>query len=221
MFLDTTSLVNTIDNVNEKLLYGEQIPPQEGLETARWIISRQGQKGSYRGMPAPTAYDFTHGIRVFTGEKLAYASARHILGQEASRAAWLLGKNDPVVREAYQRATGWMLETPDFQHTGTFCCGKCSLAFWRHYWVGEHPNKQEYLQKGLQWMRTIRLGDGKWRTLPFYYAIYTLLGLDLDPARTELAYARPAMERYLRRAHEGEFSSRRFNIISRALQTIQ
>lgn len=221
MLLDRTSLVNTVDNLNKKLLYGEKIPSQEALETARWIISRQGQKGSYRGMPAPTIYDFEHGIRVFTGEKLVYASARHILGQEASRAAWLLGGHDPGVRDAYQRATGWMQDNADFQHTGTFCCGKCSLAFWRHYWVSEFPNKQEFLHKGLQWMRARRLGDGKWRTLPFYYAIYTLLGLDLEPARTELVYARPAMERFLRRAREGEFSSRRVTIINQALETIQ
>ena len=103
MLLDKTSLVNTIDNVNEKFLEGEQIPQQEALETARWIISRQHQKGSYRGMPAPTSYDFEHGIHVYTGEKLAYASARHILGQEASRAAWLIGRQDPGVRDAVLR----------------------------------------------------------------------------------------------------------------------
>jgi hypothetical protein len=221
MLLDTTSLVNTIDNINEKFLYGEQIPQQEALETARWITSLQHRKGSYRGMPAPTAYDFDHGIRVFTGEKLAYASARHILGEEASRAAWLLGGHDPEVRDAYHRTTSWMQDNPSFQHTGTFCCGKCSLAFWRHYWVSDYRNKQDYLLKGMQWMKEKRLGNGKWRTLPFYYAIYTLLDLNLESARAELAYARPAMERFLRRIRQGEFSSRRVTIINRALETIQ
>jgi hypothetical protein len=220
MLLDTTSLVNTVDSINEKFLHGEQIPQHEALEAARWIISRQHQKGSYRGMPAPTTYDFTHGIRVFTGEKLAYASARHILGQEASRAAWLLGKQDADLLEAYHRTTSWMQDNTDFQDTGTFCCGKCSLAFWRHYWVSDYRFKQDYLQKGLQWMKSRRLGDGKWRTLPFFYAIYTLLGIDLELAHAELAYARPAMEKYLKHARADDYSQRRVTIFKQALETV-
>ena len=66
-------------------------------------------------MPAPTQADFEQGIRVFTGERLVSASARHIMGQEAARAAWLLGRTDPAVRNAYDRVTRWMHEIQDFQ----------------------------------------------------------------------------------------------------------
>ena len=66
-------------------------------------------------------------------------------------------------------------------------------------------------------MKAERLGDGKWRRFPFYYAIYTLQELDLDAARSELMYAQPAMERALRTKREGNFSQRRRLILENAL----
>lgn len=220
MLLDTTSLMKTLDNINEKFLSGETINVQEGLEAARWIVTRQGEKGSYRGMSAPTQSDFDQGNRLFTGERLVSASARHIMGQEAARAAWLLGKQDRIVREAYHQATSWMHEAIDFQHSGTFCCGRCTLAYWRHFWVGDFNDKDAYLLKGLSEMRKLRLGDGKWRTLPFFYAIYTLVGIDLQPAWAELNYARPVMDRYLKSARLGDYSKRRVSILNKALEQI-
>jgi hypothetical protein len=218
--LDSTSLMKTLDNINEKLLFGEAITPEEWHEAAQWIISRQGKKGSYRDMFAPTQSDFEQGIRLFTGEKLISASARHIMGQEASRAVWLLANQDPIVRDAYDRATGWMREEPDFQQSGTYCCGRCTLAFWRHFMVGNFEHKEGYILKGLQRMKGYRLGDGKWHYFPFFYAVYTLVDLDLEPALAELKYARPVMEQYLKNTRVGAFSKRRITIINKALENI-
>ena len=221
MLVDTTSLVKTVDNINAKYLISEAIPAEEGLEASRWIASQLGKKGSYRGLPAPTADDFEQGVRVFTGERLQSASARHILGQESARLLWLLGRQDASLREAYRQATHWMQDEPGFQQSGTFCCGKCSLAFWRHYRVGDFSHIEERLNRGMQVMKARRLGDGKWRAFPFYYAIYTLLSLELDSARLELAYARPAMERYLKHARGNDYSQRRVTIIQQALAIVQ
>lgn len=220
MILDTTSLLKTVDKVNELHLLGEEISLTEGIDIAKWIVTREGLKGSYRGMFAPTDSDFEAGIRVFTGEQLESASARHISGQEAARAAWLLGKTDPEVREAYQRVTRWMPDHAEFQHWGTFCCGKCTLAFWRHYWVGDFPEKETRLVKGLQAMKARRTGDGKWQRFPFFYTIYTLLGIDVDPARAELNYAKPVMERYLKTTHQDTFANRKAAIVRQALEMI-
>jgi hypothetical protein len=220
MILDSNSLMNTIDNVNELFLADSSIPEEEGLAVASWIVSRKGEKGAYRGMFAPTPQDFEHGIRVFTGEILTSASARHIMGQESARAAWLLGKDDPIVRSAYDQATKWMSETPDFQNTGTYCCGKCSLAFWRHFKVGNFNNQEAMLSKGLSVMKTYRSGDGKWHRFPFFYAIYTLHELELEEARAELIYARPVMEKYLHRTPKDIYSRRKFTILEKALKQI-
>jgi hypothetical protein len=220
MILDSNSLMNTIDKVNELFLDNLPIPEDERLAVARWISSRKGEKGAYRGMFAPTPQDFERGIRVFTGEILTFASARHIMGQESARAAWLLGNTDPVVRTAYDQATKWMSETPDFQQTGTFCCGKCSLAFWRHFKVGNFKNQDAMLSKGLSVMKTYRSGDGKWDRFPFFYAVYTLHELELEEARAELIYARPVMEKYLHRTPKDNYARRKFTIIEKALKQI-
>jgi hypothetical protein len=220
MMLDTTSLMQTVDRINEMLLVGEAIPPAAGLEAAHWIASRQGEKGAYRGMFAPTPTDFEQGIHLFTGEKLAYASARHILGEEAARAAWLLGRQDPEVRAAYGRATGWMREVQRTNQDGTFCCGRCTPAFWRHFWVGDFEHKEAFLLKGLRRLKDQRLGDGQWQRFPFYYTVYTLLDLDLEPAQAELKYARPAMEQYIRNTRAGAFAQRRKTILEKALEKV-
>lgn len=215
--LDPNSLVHTLDNINTSILLGEKISPQAGLEAARWITSRQGGKGAYRGMYAPTEADFEQGIHVFTGETLTCASARHIMGEEAARAAWTLGWQDAEVRAAYERATAWMRASAASYQDGTFCCGRCTLAFWRHYWAGDFQDKETLISRGLQVLRAERLGDGNWRRFPFYYAIYTLMELDLEPARDELAYARARMERGVGKTHSGVFSPRRRRILEKAL----
>jgi hypothetical protein len=218
--LDTTSLVITLDHINDELLNGEAIPSAVGMAAARWIASRQGGKGSYRGMFAPTQADFEQGIHVFTGEKLASASARHIMGEEAARAVWLLGRDDPDVKAAYDRAIVWMQEASPAYQEGTYCCGRCTLAFWRHYWVGDFANKEALIGRGLQALREYRIGDGKWRRYPFYYTIYALLSLELDSAREELRYAQPVMERLVRMSRTGGYSQRRQAILEKALERL-
>lgn len=220
MILDSTSLVNTLDNVNQMLLVGEPISDDEGLEVARWMTSLQNRKGSYRGMFAPTALDFEQGIHVFTGERLTSASARHIMGEEASRAIWLLGRQDPEVKSAYDRAIAWMSSVENSFEDGTFCCGRCTLALWRHYWVGEFPDKEELISKGLRIMKAHRLGDGRWRRFPFYYGIYALMEIDHEQSREELKYALPAMEKAVLRSRSGKYSHRRQAIIERVLESL-
>jgi hypothetical protein len=215
--LDPSSLVKTLDAINEKLLLGEVIPPEEGLEATRWIATRQGEKGGYRGMFAPTQDDFEQGIRVFSGERLACASARHIMGEEAARAVWLLGRQDAQVMTAYRSATTWMQEAADSYRNGTYCCGRCTLAFWRHIWVVDFPNKEELISTGLQVLKVERQDDGRWRRFPFYYTIFTLLDLDLEPAQQELAYARPVMERGMQRIRTSALAQRRKFILEKAL----
>jgi hypothetical protein len=133
VILDPSSLRTTLDNINTKFLSGEVIKPAEGLGVARWIVSHAGEKGSYRGLPAATPADFEQGIRLFTGERLVAASARHIKGQEAARAACLLGHADSSVWLVYRQATKWMHENSDFLQNGTLYRGRCSSAFWRHF----------------------------------------------------------------------------------------
>ena len=113
-----------------------------------------------------------------------------------------------------------MRDNPEFDQTGTFCCGRCTLAYWRHFAVADFENKPLLLQKGLLAMHDLRTGDGHWRTLPFFYAIYTLEDLDLELARRELNYAKAAIQKNLKRLRSSPYSKRKVAILYKALEQI-
>jgi hypothetical protein len=103
--LQDRSLAATLDAINDALFFGRRIPKAEAARAARWVAGRQGLPGSYAGMFAPTARDYSGGIRLFTGERVTSGAATgHILGEEACRALLLLGAGGRGVREALGRA---------------------------------------------------------------------------------------------------------------------
>jgi len=104
--LDTRSLANTIDAVNDALFFGRRIPKNEAHRVTIWLASRQGLSESYAGMFAPTSKDYSEGIRLFTGERITSGAATgHILGEEACRVLLLLDVDIEKARVALGRAT--------------------------------------------------------------------------------------------------------------------
>jgi hypothetical protein len=104
--LNTRSLANTLDSVNESLFFGRRIPAAEARLVATWIANRQDLPRSYAGMFAPTSTDYSNGIRLFTGERISSAAAiGHILGEEACRALLLLDVDVTEVSRALAGAT--------------------------------------------------------------------------------------------------------------------
>ena len=223
--LHPSSLAATIDAVNEALFVGKQIPPAERARTAAWIAGRQGKRGSYANMFAPTPRDFAGGIRVFTGEAVrSNAATAHILGEEASRALILLGVGKAEVRTALSHATAGMLarlresESAGMSSRGFYCCAMCSCALWRHLGVGGLSGAEARLRGGVKILRTHRSGEGRWRRFPFYYTLLSLTELDLLAARRELRYAAPACERALKTVRgEERIAARRRVLLERVL----
>jgi hypothetical protein len=104
--LNSRSLASTIDAVNDALFFGRSIPGREARRVTQWLADRRGLPGSYAGMFAPTPRDFSHGIKLFTGERISSGAATgHILGEEACRILLLLDANVPAAKEALARAT--------------------------------------------------------------------------------------------------------------------
>jgi len=98
MLPDTASLGVIVDALDDAMFFGRPIPAHEREEAARWIASRQGLRGAYRGMFAPTQHDFANGIRVFTGERIiTHAGTAHVLGEEACRMLTLVAVAEPFV----------------------------------------------------------------------------------------------------------------------------
>ena len=222
--LNTQSLAKTVDAVNDAFFHRRHLTQPNRKELAWRIAQRRGKPGSYAGMFAPTDVDVRNGIRVYTGELVRSGAAiGHILGEEACRALILLGVEDSTVREALERATNGMLrrlrQTEDMSKVhGMYCCGICSVAYWRNAMVGGLDRNEERLAAGMAALRAHRTDDGRWRRFPFYYTLLALSEMRLKAAQNEMRYAAPLLERYMkRRVADSRFSERRHIICERIL----
>jgi hypothetical protein len=190
-------------------------------------IKRRADLHSLISKRLPTAgfeSERQRGIRLFTGERVTSASARHILGEEACRALHQLDVRDQDVRHALARATEGLSQClaraatdPRNTNIGIFCCGKCTVGLWRHLLVGGLDRQEERLHRGIEHLRSRRDGKGGWRTFPFWYAMLALSEIDAPGARAEIQYASAELERAVARSSATLTGRRRQAIAERAL----
>jgi hypothetical protein len=212
-----TSLSRTVDALSELAFEQRELPAGERASVARWIAGRQGLTGSYAGMFAGFPAELEQGIVVFTGERITSASARHVLGEETSRALRLLRPRAPQVQAALQRANDGMMKRlaqaaldPRNTNPGRYCCGKCTVGFWRNLLSGGLDRQEERLRRGVaEALRGMRAGQGKWRVFPFWYTVLALSEMDLPEARAELDYAAPVLESMAKRSPSSSVHGKR------------
>lgn len=206
--INTQSLATTVESISEAFFFGRSLSRPQKIQAAKWIAGRQGKPGSYADMFAPTRRDLAEGIRLFTGEKVVTkAGARHILGEEACRALVMLKASNKQVSQALQSATVGMLgRLRNEKRTGMYCCGKCSVALWRHLTVGglKEANPERLLHLGVKRLKEYRDGQGKWRAFPFYYTLLALNEINLPSGVNEMQYAAASLERLLKRSAYGD-----------------
>ncbi len=225
MLIHGQSVSETVDAVNAALFDEQRITVAERKLTARWLAARQGLPGAYGSTFAGFDSERKAGIVLFTGERIASASARHILGEEASRALRLLRVTDAAVKSALERANqgvhGFLARAghdAKNQKPGWYCCGKCTVGLWRNVLSGGLDRQEERLRSGLQQLRAKRDGAGEWRRFPFWYTVLALHEIDLPDAQQELAYATPLLERAAQRKPTASvFAQRRHRLAQRAL----
>ena len=116
MLINTSSLSATVDAINGARFDGRTLTAADRREAARWIAGRQGLPGSYADMFAGFPAERTKGIVLFTGERITSASARHILGEETSRALRHLRVQDSTVTDALGRADAGMMQCLSLIH---------------------------------------------------------------------------------------------------------
>jgi hypothetical protein len=222
------SLSRTVDAINAAYFSGRPLAAAERGQAARWIAARQGLPGAYGGTFAGFPAERANGIVLFTGERVAFASARHILGEESSRALRLLQVRDRDVARALDAADEGLTrclaraaQDPSKRNPGVFCCGKCTVGFWRNVLAGGLDRREERLRRGVLHLRELRDGDHGWRTFPFWYTVLALNEIGSDDARRELKYAAPALERAASRAvPSAVYARRRQELAARALNTL-
>src|SRR5262249_11388978 len=157
------SLSQTVDTINAAHFEGRQLAATERTRLARWIVARHGLEGSYAGTFAGFPSERSRGIVLFTGERIASASARHILGAETARALRLLRVRDRSVVGALEAADDGLLrclaraaEDPRNRNPGLYCCGKCSVGLWRNLLSGGLSRREERLRGGALHLRSVR-----------------------------------------------------------------
>jgi hypothetical protein len=228
VLINRASLSQTVDAINAADFDGRPLTAAERGSAARWIAARQGLPGAYSGTFAGFPSERSGGIVLFTGERIASASARHILGEEASRALRKLRVRDLIVTRALEGADGGLMkcleraaEDPRHNNPGLFCCGKCSVGLWRNLLAGGLDRREERLQRGASHLRSMRDGEHQWRRFPFWYTVLALSDMDSPEARAELKYAAPALERAANRAvPSAVYGRRRHELAVRTLSRL-
>ena len=198
--INTKSLGLTIDKINEAFFFKQNLTKSEKKETALWIANRQGLPGSYADMFAPTEKDFKDGFRFFTGEDIkTRAGTSHILGEETCRAIILLDVPLASIQKSMEKAKdGMLVRLKENNQLGMYCCGKCSVSYWRHLAVGGLDNNEERLIAGMKSLKLHRDGNGRWKRFPFYYTLLALTEIDLPSAIEEMKYTAKTCERALK-----------------------
>jgi len=224
-YIHNNSLAETVDKVNEALFFGKEITKENKKEISRWLASRQGIRGSYWGMIAPTESDFETGIRVFTGEPMrTVAGTSHILGKESSRLLFMLGVNDKAVSEAisksnrgFESAMRRWIENGNGE--GKYCCAVCTASYWRHMAAGGLKNQKKRLGLGMKYLKKLRDGKGRWKGMPFYYTLLALNEIKIPLAKKELEYAAPGLEKLINRFND-KYGKRRRRLIEKILDPV-
>jgi hypothetical protein len=215
------SLSQTVDAVHAAHFERRPLAAAERGQVAQWIAARQGLPGSYGGTFAGFPSERSKGIVLFTGERIASASARHILGEEASRALRLLRVRDRRVSRALEASDEGLMqclaraaEDPRRRNPGLYCCGKCSVGLWRNLLAGGLDRHEERLQRGVVHLRSMRDGEQGWRRFPFWYTVLALSEMDSGDAKAELRYAATALERAVSRVVPSAGYARRRQVLA-------
>lgn len=228
MFTPTTptTLAAAVDCLNEAQFYGREPSSAEQNAAANYIASRQGAEGAKAGSFALTPAERAAGIRVFTGELMTYASARHIIGEECCRVLRNLKEPTVVVKSALATASTNMAEhilpkVDASKHPGVYCCGKCTVAFWRNIAAGGFNEPELRLYDGIQFLHKHRDGNGGWRRFPFHYTLLALSEIESTTAKAEIEYAADAIRAKLSRTPMREvYAQRRHDVMKRAVESV-
>ena len=238
-FLFPHSLSQTLDALSAALFFHQNIPTEQARKACAFIASRYALPTAYAGTFALFPAERRAGIRLFTGERGTNAGARHIAAQEACRVLLRLHPRPAAIRTTL-RAAGLILlqrvgpaaprdPKPDDGQLhwnwdyrgGTYCCGPCTVAFWRHLLAGGYDHHAPRLARGLACLRTLRKGGHSWRSFPYWYTLSALVEMPpTRPALDEMRFAAPRCQSAASRHPADPIAQRRAEIARRLLARV-
>jgi hypothetical protein len=221
-----TTLAAAVDSLSHAQFYRRELSRAEQDAAAQYIVSRLGLERAYHGSFALTPAERVAGIRVFTGELMRHASARHIIAEECCRVLRKLKEPTAEVASALATASTNMAEhilpkVDARNHPGVYCCRNCTVGFWRNITAGGFNEPERRLDDGVQFLRKHRDGMGGWRSFPFHYTLLALSEVESPTAKAEIEYAADAIRAKLSRAPiGGVYAQRKHDVMRRALESI-
>jgi len=206
------SLQETVYRLEEARLGFRASSNAETKEALDWVLGRQGLKGSYRNLFAPTEKDMSEGLQRLTGEQYPGRGAltRHSLGEEALRAVILWNQNS---HPSAIKALGSFEEMVNGHQNGFYCCYNCTPAFLRTLSVVKLNGRDEILRKGIGNIRKARTSNGRWRGFPFYYTLLTLSDINVPSAKDELRYVGKTAQKLVKKYENKDDRASRFRAI--------
>jgi hypothetical protein len=219
--LHEESLIATVDAFNEAVFFGRPWQREAGSLVA-WVSARLGQRRAYAGSFALTEDDWSRDFRLFTGEKVSTKVARaHIMAEEATRMLNTIrnttGLDSDARKTSEERLARRIFDRPDSTTTmdGIYCCGKCSVSFWRCLLAGGYAGNSSVIVRGVASLAAARDGSGGWNRFPFYYTLLFLAEADRELSKHEIEYcaARLHRARRLLRGKRDWASARRSRLI--------
>jgi len=219
--IQTDSLAQTIDGLNEAIFSDQPLSDQDKKKAADSLLSRQYRSGPHAGLFAPTDKDLAEGVHLFTGEKLhTHLGPRNILSAEAARAILLLGLSSPEMEPALEGVQSKLCAAcfaADLCVIGE--CAHSGVGFMRYLAAGGSSDAAQRLEAHIRSISQHRDGKGRWKRYPFHYTLLALSEIDLPAAQAEIRYAAPALERSMKRQADGEerFKQRRQILMERLL----
>ena len=206
------SLQETVYRLEEARLGFRASSKGETKEALDWVLGRQGLKGSYRNLFAPTEKDMSEGLQRLTGERYPGRGAltSHSLGEEALRAVILWNQNS---HPSAIKALGSFEEMVNGHQNGFYCCYNCTPAFLRTLSVVKLNGRDEILEKGIGNIRKARTSDGRWRGFPFYYTLLTLSDINVPSAKDELRYVGKTAQKLVKKYENKDDRASRFRAI--------
>jgi hypothetical protein len=199
--VEEQSLYWTVINVARHLFFGGTLAPAECSELVAWILAHQNRRHGFSFYP--TAIEREQGIRLLSGERpQTMLAADSVVEMETLRLLALPQPDAPEVRPLEQRA--------DLRLSGVcygrVCpvgeCAHASISVLRYHAARGAERSAGVIAWGLEALWQARIGEGKWRHFPFYYALLWLTdlpgGFD-ERVQADLSYAQEPCQRLLSR----------------------
>lgn len=96
---------------------------------------------------------------------------------------------------------------------GSYCCGKCTVSFWRALNVGLFDRKEERLEEGMRILKKNRKNKSEWSRFPFFYTLSALNEIKFDLVEDEVRYVSETINKKVNKYKKSKYYSRRNKIL--------